>query len=371
MNPELSEIGEDALLEHFRQTLPSGGSLLVGPGDDCAVIAMPGSDVDLLLKTDALVEGVHYERGEAPERVGHKAAARVFSDIAAMGGRPAHLLVTLVLPASTRKDWLDGFYRGMNALAGSHGCRVAGGELAGLPGGAGAAVISVAATGHVAKGMAVLRSGGRPGDVLAVTGQLGGSLASGHHLDFLPRLAEGQWLAASGRVHAMMDLSDGLARDLPRLAKASGCGFQLEPDAIPRRDGCGFEAAVGDGEDYELLIAVENGAWPGLADAWKARFPDVPLTAIGRSCQRADSSRHPSRAAGIISPARRGCRPLIICRGGRDCGALPDNANLAPCTIPPTIPVCQSGTSPWFSICFHRRWHAHGWAGWHRAIVYS
>jgi thiamine-monophosphate kinase len=80
----------------------------------------------------------------------------------------------------------------------------------------------------------------------------------------------------------MMDLSDGLARDLPRLAKASGCGFEIELESIPRRAGCGIDAAVGDGEDYELLVAVEKAAWPGLSDAWKTRFPDVPLTAIGR-----------------------------------------------------------------------------------------
>lgn len=278
MKTMLSDVGEDALLDQFSRWFPSGGALRVGPGDDCAVVC--GHRDDLLLKTDALVEGVHYEAGEAAERVGHKAVARVFSDIASMGGTPSHALVTLALPVGTEMEWVEGFYRGARDLCARHLCRIAGGELTRLPGKA-AAVISIAATGRVAAGQAILRSAGEEGDILAVTGWLGGSLASGHHLDFQPRLAEGQWLARRPAVHAMMDLSDGLARDLPRLAKASRCSFHLDAGSLPVREGCDAAAAIGDGEDYELLVSIHPRGWDSLRRDWREAFPDVPLTAIG------------------------------------------------------------------------------------------
>lgn len=278
MKTMLSDVGEDALLDQFTRWFPSGGALRVGPGDDCAVVS--GHRDDVLLKTDALVEGVHYERDEAPERVGHKAVARVFSDIASMGGTPSHLLVTLALPVTTEMDWVEKFYEGAGKLCARHLCRIAGGELTRLPGKA-AAVISIAATGRVAVGQAILRSAGEPGDILAVTGLLGGSLASGHHLDFQPRLAEGQWLARRPAVHAMMDLSDGLARDLPRLAKASHCSFELHAGALPRREDCDEGSAIGDGEDYELLVSIHPRGWDSLRRDWQEVFPAVPLTAIG------------------------------------------------------------------------------------------
>ena len=278
MTRTLADIGENALLEYFAAMFPPAGAVFVGPGDDCAVTS--GHADDVLLKTDALVEGVHFLAGESARRVGHKAVARVFSDIAAMGGTPMHLLVTLALPATTSMAWIDGFYAGARALCDKHLCRIAGGELTSLPDGA-ATVISIAATGRIACGQAVLRSGGQAGDVLAVTGVLGGSFASGYHLDFEPRLAEGQWLARHPEVHAMMDLSDGLAKDLPRLARASQCAFRLDAAALPLRPGCSAAQAIGDGEDYELLVAISAVAWPAIHTAWKRDFPDLPFTAIG------------------------------------------------------------------------------------------
>ncbi|MFM7183110.1 MAG: thiamine-phosphate kinase [Verrucomicrobiales bacterium] len=279
MKTLLSDVGEDALLDQFSRWFQPGGALRVGPGDDCAVVS--GHRDDVLLKTDALVEGVHYESGEDAARLGHKAVARVFSDIAAMGGTPSHLLVTLALPVGTEMDWVEAFYDGARELCARHLCRIAGGELTRLPGKS-AAVISVAATGRVAVGQALLRSAGEPGDVLAVTGVLGGTLASGHHLDFEPRLAEGQWLARRPAVHAMMDLSDGLAKDLPRLARASGCSFQLDASALPLRAGSNASSGIGDGEDYELLVSIHPRGWESLRREWKEAFPDVPLTAIGQ-----------------------------------------------------------------------------------------
>ncbi len=127
----------------------------------------------------------------------------------------------------------------------------------------------------------VTRSGGHPGDLLFVTGRLGVPLAR-HHLDFVPRVPEGRWLSAQGSVRAMMDLSDGLAADLPRLASASNCGFEIDPARLPRRRGCDAKQALGDGEDYELLLAVPPRLSQNSRPVGSAVFPRCALTEIGR-----------------------------------------------------------------------------------------
>lgn len=270
----LADIGEDALIARLVRLAPTGEAG-EGPGDDCAVVD-EGGEMLLLLKTDALVEGVHFLRDADPKAVGWKSVARVMSDFAAMGGVGDRFLVTLALPGSMEIAWIEDFYRGMGECLVRYGARLAGGETCRVPDGS-AAVISVAATGRVARGMAVLRSGGKPGDGIWVTGRLGGSLA-GKHLTFLPRVVEGAWIARNLRPTAMMDLSDGLAKDLPRLAKSSGCGFRLERAAIPCAEGCGVEQALTDGEDFELLFTAPPDI---VTDGWKKMFPDLELTRIG------------------------------------------------------------------------------------------
>ncbi|MGB1128465.1 MAG: thiamine-phosphate kinase [Haloferula sp.] len=274
----LRDIGEDALIERLVKGFSREG-LLAGPGDDCAVVD-PGRGRLRLLKTDAIVERIHFRSDTVPTQIGWKAAARVLSDFAAMGGRPEHLLVTLALPGTTEVVWAEALYRGIRRCLESHGGTLAGGETSSVPDGA-PAVISVAGEGSVARGKWVSRSGGKPGDVVAVTGRLGGSIR-GRHLRFVPRLEEGEWLAAHG-ASAMMDLSDGLAKDLPRLAKASQCGFAIEEAAVPRNRGCGIEEALGDGEDYELLVTVPRRRWASLLKAWPSSM--APLTAIGELCE--------------------------------------------------------------------------------------
>ncbi|MEI6178394.1 MAG: AIR synthase-related protein, partial [Verrucomicrobiota bacterium] len=136
-------------------------------------------------------------------------------------------------------------------------------------------------TGSAHRSHLVLRSTAKPGQILLVTGSLGGSF-HGKHLDFTPRLKESDWLVSNFKPTAMMDLSDGLARDLPRLAAASGCGFVLAEGALPRTPGCTIAQALGDGEDYELLMAMEAERVVGLLAEWRAEFPGLPLTVIGR-----------------------------------------------------------------------------------------
>lgn len=278
----LRDIGEDALIERLVALVPVAADPAAGPGDDCAVID-PGacSGELLLLKTDAMAGGVHFRMDAPPRAVGWKAIARVVSDFAAMGGQPGDFLVTVALPGGTAVEWVEDLYRGMADCLRAFGARLAGGETSSLPDGS-VPVVSVAATGHVARCQVALRSGGRPGDVLLVTGTLGGSLR-GKHLDFMPRVREAGWLASGPwRPRAMMDLSDGLAKDLPRLAAASGCGFRFDPEALPLTAGCTVRDALDDGEDFELLVAVAPDQVPALRQAWDIACPTLPLTPIGQ-----------------------------------------------------------------------------------------
>ena len=281
----LSDIGEDALIGRLTTLLPLAANPAAGPGDDCAVID-PGenSPTLTLLKTDALVEHVHYLPDAAASDVGWKAIARVVSDFAAMGGTPDRFLITLALPGETPVAWVESLYQGMAACMTRFGGLLAGGETTSVPAGS-AKVISVAATGTVRREHLTLRSTANIGDAIFVTGTLGGSI-HGKHLTFEPRIAAASWLANHAKPSAMMDISDGLSKDLPRLAAASGCGFRLDPSAIPVTPGCTLEQALGDGEDFELLITLPPGKIPRLSQ-WPAGFP--ALTRIGTITAAADS----------------------------------------------------------------------------------
>jgi thiamine-monophosphate kinase len=277
----LRDIGEDALIARLVALVPHDPDPHAGPGDDCAVIDLgPEHAMLQLLKTDALVGGVHFLPEAAARAVGWKAAARVVSDFAAMGGKPERFLVTVALPVETEVAWVEDLYRGIGDCLNAFDAVLAGGETTRVPKGS-APVISVSATGSVRRECLALRSTGKPGQAVLVTGTLGGSI-DGKHLDFTPRLKESDWLVSKYKPAAMMDLSDGLAKDLPRLASASGCGFELDEKALPIAAGCSVDQAMGDGEDFELLLAIEAERVPGLLAAWAKVFPELPLTVIGR-----------------------------------------------------------------------------------------
>lgn len=274
----LRDIGEDALIDRLIGLVPRDPDFAAGPGDDCAVIDPgPHSPTLLLLKTDALVANIHYLPDAPPRSVGWKSVARVVSDFAAMGGSPDRFLITLALPPETPVEWVEDLYRGIGDCLEKFGGFLAGGETSSVPAGS-ASVISIAATGSVPRKNLVLRSTGKSGETLFVTGNLGGSLA-GKHLDFTPRIRESHWLVSHFKPTAMMDLSDGLAKDLPRLALASGCGFVIDEKALPLTPGCAPSQALGDGEDFEIIFAIEAGRATDLLAAWP--FPDVPITPIG------------------------------------------------------------------------------------------
>lgn len=281
-----SETGEDSLISQLLALLPAApADLIAGPGDDCAVVAFSDSEWQLL-KTDAIVEHVHFLSDENMERVGWKAIARVVSDFAAMGGAPRWFLVTLGIPPEYEIAKLQAFYRGMARCLSTYDSALTGGETTRVAHGSNL-VISIAATGVVEKSQLILRSTAQLGDAIYVTGRLGGSLA-GRHLDITPRLPEGQWLAQHGFARAMMDLSDGLAKDLPRLAAASQLGFLLDETRLPLHKGCTTAQALTDGEDYELLFTVSAEKSAQLETQWRERFPDLALTNIGRMVARGE-----------------------------------------------------------------------------------
>ncbi|MEM7015506.1 MAG: thiamine-phosphate kinase, partial [Verrucomicrobiota bacterium] len=199
MDETLGTIGEDGLIDLLTGNLGSNPQLLVGPGDDCAVIDFGDSKDRGLLKTDCVIEGVHFLPDADPEKVGWKAAARVVSDFAAMGGgQPEQALVTLIAPSERNVDWARGIYVGLDRCAQKFGFAIAGGETSTSE----IAVISVSMFGRIAPDQIRLRSDAKLGDTIYVSGELGGAVESGKHLDFEPRLELAREL---NPVHAMMD----------------------------------------------------------------------------------------------------------------------------------------------------------------------
>jgi len=271
---KLSRVGEDALLTALIRALPNSRRLI---GDDCAVVKFPGAKKLLVLKTDCVVEKIHFQTATAPELIGWKAMMRPLSDFAAASAVPQFALITLIVPATRSTSWVQKLYRGLKRAASRFDVRIVGGETSAS---SGPAMISVSVCGFVERNRRVSRAGGKKDDDLFVTGRLGGSLR-GKHLRFVPRIEESRWLTKNFRVHAMMDLSDGLGADLPRLAKASRLGFKIDKEKLPLAPGAKIDNAISDGEDYELLIAVSPRDRARLEREWKKKFPRLPLTRIG------------------------------------------------------------------------------------------
>jgi thiamine-monophosphate kinase len=255
-----------------------------GPGDDCAVV-QPRKGSRLLLTADPVVFGRHFDEETPPAAIARKLLRRNLSDIAAMGGKPRFAVLSWAIPANTSVRWLEAFHRALGRDAVRHGVAINGGDISG-------ATVDLAV--HLtlvgeAPAQPLLRKGGRRGDWIYVTGSLGGSML-GRHLRFEPRLAEGRWLAARESMHCMIDVSDGLAKEL-RLITPKGCRAAVESRAVPvseaairlaRRTGrTALEHALTDGEDFELLFAIEPGPRAvALEKAWRNRFR-TSLTRIG------------------------------------------------------------------------------------------
>jgi thiamine-monophosphate kinase len=252
-------MGEFDYIRWVRQRTPAHPRVVVGPGDDCAVLAP--SSAPLLVKTDMLMEGAHFSLGEVePRRIGRKAMGVNLSDIAAMGGRPVAAVVSVALPRHGAGRLAEELYAGLRDQADAFETAIVGGDTNTWDGGL---VVSVALLGEAGPQGPILRSGARPGDWLMVTGPLGGSLR-GKHLDFTPRIHEALALQQHCRLHAMLDISDGLAADVNHICEESGCGAVLVAERIPisaaarpPADGkTPLQHALADGEDFELAFAV-------------------------------------------------------------------------------------------------------------------
>jgi thiamine-monophosphate kinase len=262
--------------------------VLVGPGDDCAVVA--AGESQLLLKVDQLIEGRHFVRGTPLDLIARKAIARAVSDIAAMAGTPTAALAAATLPRNFPQESANQLFDAASRWARHFGCPLVGGDIASFPG-ADAPIslsITIVGTPHLARAP-VLRSTAREGDAIYVTGAVGGSFdratGAGRHLTFEPRLAEARWLGDTlgPGLHAMMDISDGLGIDAGRLGAASNLAIELDGAAIPlaERDVTSTDAilrAVGDGEDYELLFTAPAAAHIPTA----CPSTGTPISRIGR-----------------------------------------------------------------------------------------
>jgi thiamine-monophosphate kinase len=270
------EQSDDAHLSDTKESLEKTRAHF-GIGDDCAVL--PAAHGRQLITVDPVIYGRHFDDTIPPRAVGAKLLKRNLSDLAAMGGRPTAAVLALTLDARVNRPWLEQFYRGLAACARQYHVPIVGGDIAQADG-----IIAASLTllGAASGPRIVTRTGARLGDMIYVTGQLGGSLRSGHHYRFFPRLAEGAWLARQPGVRAMMDLSDGLAKDL-RALTPPGTVPAIPPGTLPLRLGCTLSAALGDGEDYELVFALAARTdTTRFKQAWTRAFPRTQLTCIGR-----------------------------------------------------------------------------------------
>lgn len=304
-----AEIGEHALLARLIARLPRASpAVLVGPGDDAAVLA-PIRNERIVVTTDAVVEGVHFSRAfSTPADIGHKALAVNLSDLAAMGATPRWALLSLVLPGSMPVSDVEELVDGLAALARRHGVSVVGGNITGTDG---ALVVDVTAGGEVAPRKWLTRSGARAGNEIYVSGSIGGAAAGlemlktgtgnrepataciARHRRPEPRVRLGIAMGRAKAARAAMDLSDGLADALKQVASASGVGVKIDADSLPI-DPCAREwwasrgtdpviAAVSGGDDYELLFAVapQRGSGGGALRSVARHVAEPPLTKIG------------------------------------------------------------------------------------------
>lgn len=245
----LSELDEFGLIEDIQRQFKASKGVIKGIGDDTAVLNT-GKEKQLLLTTDMLVEGVHFSSQTPARCIGHKALACNISDIAAMGGVPKYAVVSIGVPIKMSPAFVRKIYQGIKALAKKYRISVVGGDTVK----SNKLVVNICLTGEVKKGRFVSRSGAKAGDWILVTGPLGNSLRSGHHLKFEPRLAESRYVVKRVRPHAMIDISDGLAADLGHILKQSNVSAEIDQDVLPLRKGASLNQALSEGEDFELLV---------------------------------------------------------------------------------------------------------------------
>lgn len=284
------DLKEFEFIAKIRRAIGPDARVSLGIGDDAAWIGAPGNG--LLVTVDMLLEGVHFDLARSSARqVGAKAMRVNLSDIAAMAGEPLAAVIAVGLPSSTRRaadgagtaDLAEQLFVGLKDAADEFGVAIIGGDTNRSAGGL---VISVTLLGTPSAKGPVLRSGARPGDALCVTGKLGYSL-EGRHLDFTPRVREAKLLHENYELHAMLDVSDGLASDLFHLTEESGVGAIVDAESIPiyaaalTDDRSPLDHALNDGEDFELLFTLPEGEAARLISEQPLRSLGVEVTRVG------------------------------------------------------------------------------------------
>ena len=274
--------GEFALIDFIRRHAAATPAVRVGIGDDCAVIDSPAGA--MVITTDMIIEGVHFEKDVPLRQVGWKAAAVSFSDVAAMGLRPEALVCAAALPEHFSMQQAEQIILGLNDACTAYGVALAGGDTDSTPGGL---TLCTTVIGFARGLRPLLRSGARPGDAIIVTGSLGGSIL-GKHLAFRPRVEEAVALNRTFDIHSMIDISDGLSADLNHVIEESKVGATLDAEAIPISDAAKslssrsgkppLHHAISDGEDFELLFTM---APADAARLIEHPIFDTPLSIVG------------------------------------------------------------------------------------------
>ena len=272
---KVSQLGEFGLIDVLKKYAPVSKAVIKGIGDDAAVLPYSKKEY-LILTTDMLSEGAHFTRRMPPEAIGHKALACSISDIAAMGAWPTFAVVSIGIPKNLSVRFIRDVYKGMQRIARDFNVSIVGGDTIKTD----QIVINVALLGLVEKKYLTTRDGARAGDWIFVTGPLGGSLKSGRHLNFSPRLAQARFLVEKFKPNAMIDISDGLGGDLNHILKASRVGARLDDTSIPRYKGASLSQALNDGEDFELLFTLSPIKAHALMD-WQAREKSFYFYPIG------------------------------------------------------------------------------------------
>ncbi|MFU8848107.1 MAG: thiamine-phosphate kinase [Opitutales bacterium] len=286
----IAEWGECRLIRDLKQWLePITPEAPHGMGDDCAVFE-PLAGCSQILTTDSVSYGQHFDASVGPEDAGAKLIKRNLSDIAAMGGRPGPALLNLLCGPDLSLAWLERFVAGIRNTCLQYGVSIVGGDVSELAPGQFTASLSLIGTTSAAP---KLRSTAGKGDLIYVTGTLGGSIL-GKHYAFEPRLKEGRWLALRPECTAMMDLTDGLGKDLAALIPQD-CAASIQIDQLPISEDAQKMAtqsgkdpaqhAFSDGEDYELLFTLSAKTNAGAFESeWRQAFPNLPIQGIGRIC---------------------------------------------------------------------------------------
>lgn len=266
----ISDLGEFGLIERFKKQIKTDATVIKGTGDDCAVLRFDRKRYQLFT-CDMIIENEDFTLKDSPFLIGRKSVAVCVSDIASCAGLPRYCLVALGLPKNTSVEFVDKLLKGMLSVTKEYNINLVGGDLSR----ARQLTIDVSMLGIVEKKNLVLRSGAKIGDIIFVTGALGGSIL-GRHFRFIPRIREARFLVKNFKVNSMIDISDGLAQDLGHILKESGRGAIIYEDLVPvSRQARNFNDALYMGEDFELIFTMPRNETKRLLARSKNNFNPI------------------------------------------------------------------------------------------------